>query len=100
MRLEHNELLCYKQTEINSHGKLKFFLEKHSTKEGTWGKLSLHEGVIDFVFLNGEGTELSRDRVNEEQPQIMIPPAARHKIIPISESFKATLLLHTSTLLQ
>ncbi|KTD46322.1 SAM-dependent methyltransferase TehB [Legionella quateirensis] len=91
MRLEHNELLCYKQTEIDSHGKLKFFLEKHSTKEGTWGKLSLHEGAIDFVFLNGEGKELSRDSINEEHPQIMIPPAAWHKIIPVSESFKATL---------
>lgn len=91
MRLEPNKLLCYKKTDIDSHGKLKFFLEKHSTKEGTWGKLSLHEGAIDFVFLNGQGKELSRERINEEHPQIMIPPAAWHKIIPVSESFKATL---------
>ncbi len=91
MRLEPNKLLCYKKTEIDSHGKLKFFLEKHSTKEGTWGKLCLHEGAIDFVFLNGQGKELSRDSINEEHSQIMIPPAAWHKIIPVSESFKATL---------
>lgn len=91
MRLEPNKLLCYKKTEIDSHGKLKFFLEKHSTKEGTWGKLFLHEGAIDFVFLNGQGKELSRNSINEEHSQIMIPPAAWHKIIPVSESFKATL---------
>ena len=91
MRFEPNKLLCYKKTDIDSHGKLKFFLEKHSTKEGTWGKFFLHEGAIDFVFLNGQGKELSRERINEEHPEIMIPPAAWHKIIPVSESFKATL---------
>lgn len=91
MNLEHNKLLCYKQTDIDSHGKLKFFLEKHSTKEGTWGKLSLHKGAIDFAFLNGQGQELSRIRINEDQPLVLIPPAAWHKIIPVSESFKATL---------
>ncbi len=91
MNLEHNELLCYKQTEIDSHGTLKFFLEKHSTKEGTWGKLSVHKGAIDLAFLNGQGQELSRIRINEDQPLVLIPPAAWHKIIPVSESFKATL---------
>lgn len=91
MRLQFKELLCYKQTEIDNHGKLKFFIEKHSTKEGTWGKLFLHQGAIDFVFLNGQGRELSRHRIDEEHPHIMIPPAAWHKIIPISESFKGTL---------
>ncbi|HRD71020.1 MAG TPA: SAM-dependent methyltransferase TehB [Legionella sp.] len=91
MKLEPDQLLCYKNTEIDSHGKLKFFLEQHSTKEGTWGKLFLHEGAIDFVFLNGQGQELSHHRIDEAHPQIMIPPAAWHKIIPVSESFKATL---------
>ena len=91
MRLEPNNLLCYKKTDIDSHRKLKFFLEKHSTKEGAWGSFFLHEGAIDFVFLNGQGNELSRSRVHEEYPHIMIPPAAWHKIIPVSKSFKATL---------
>ncbi|USQ14795.1 SAM-dependent methyltransferase TehB [Legionella lytica] len=91
MASNYNELLCYKQTDIDNHGKLKFFLEKHSTKEGTWAKLSLKEGAIDFVFLNGQGEELSHILVNKEQPDVLIPPAAWHKIIPASESFKATL---------
>ncbi|MCW8444146.1 SAM-dependent methyltransferase TehB [Fluoribacter gormanii] len=88
---EYSELMCYKQIEIDSHGKLKFFLEKHSTKEGTWGKLSLQEGIIDFVFLNGQGHECSRARIDSEHPQLLIPPAAWHKIIPIGETFKAKL---------
>ncbi|HAU0965799.1 TPA: SAM-dependent methyltransferase TehB [Legionella pneumophila] len=91
MSLEHNKLLCYKQTDIDSHGKLKFFLEKHSTKEGTWGRLFLHEGAIDFAFLNGLGQECSRTRIDQEHPEFQISPAAWHKIIPVSKSFKATL---------
>ncbi|STY28490.1 tellurite resistance protein TehB [Legionella wadsworthii] len=88
---EYSELMCYKEIEIDSHGKLKFFLDKHSTKEGTWGQLSLQEGIIDFVFLNGQGQELSRTRIDKEHPQLLIPPAAWHKIIPVSEPFKAIL---------
>ncbi|AUH73249.1 tellurite resistance protein TehB [Legionella sainthelensi] len=91
MKSEYSELMCYKQTEIDSHGKLKFFLEKHSTKEGTWGWLSLREGAIDFVFLNGEGQELSRTRIDKLHSQLLIPPAAWHKIIPVSEPFHANL---------
>ncbi|KTD58089.1 tellurite resistance protein TehB [Legionella sainthelensi] len=91
MKSEYSELMCYKQTEIDSHGKLKFFLEKHSTKEGTWGWLSLREGAIDFVFLNGQGQELSRTRIDKLHSQLLIPPAAWHKIIPVSEPFHANL---------
>lgn len=91
MIAEYNELMCYKQTEITSEGKLKFFLEKHSTKEGTWGQLNLQDGEIDFVFLNGQGQELSRKRVDQKHPQLIIPPASWHKIIPTSTSFKANL---------
>ncbi|WP_028389354.1 SAM-dependent methyltransferase TehB [Legionella fairfieldensis] len=91
MILEYKELMCYQHTEIHSQGKLKFFLEKHSTKEGTWGRLLLQEGIIDFVFLDGQGQELIRSRINEGNCQLVIPPAAWHKIIPVSTSFKAAL---------
>lgn len=91
MVTEYGDLVCYKQTPIETHGKLKFFLEKHSTKEGTWGNLYIEDGEIDFIFLNGSGEELSRVRLNKANPQLCIPPAAWHKILPISERFKASL---------
>ncbi|KTC75992.1 tellurite resistance protein TehB [Legionella birminghamensis] len=88
----NNELICYKEIEIDRHGKLKFFLEKHSTKEGTWGELLLKEGAIDFVFMNGHGEELSRCRVDHTNPQLIIPPASWHKIALIDEKhFAATI---------
>lgn len=91
MFTEYNDLICYKQIEIDSHGKLKFFLEKHSTKEGTWGKLSLNEGEIDFILQDGLGKELSRIRLAKNNHQLSIPPASWHKIIPISAYFNAHL---------
>jgi tellurite methyltransferase len=91
MLTECGDLVCYKQISIENLGKLKFFLEKHSTKEGTWGLLHLAEGELDFIFLNGSGHDLSHTRLNETNPQLLIPPAAWHKIIPISENFKAVL---------
>ncbi|WP_454785296.1 SAM-dependent methyltransferase TehB [Legionella sp. WA2024007413] len=87
----YDDLICYKQLHITHDGKLKFFLDKHSTKEGTWGKLQVHAGEIDFVFLDGHGNELSRQCLNEKNAQIIIPPASWHKIIPISPVFNASL---------
>lgn len=95
---EFSELRCYKQTEIDSHGKLKFFLEKHSTKEGSWGRLTLKTGALDFVFLDGQGNELSRTRVDENSPPFTIPPSAWHKIIPLSEAFHAQLEFYCTPL--
>lgn len=87
----YNGLVCYKQTEIDSQGKLKFFLEKHSTKEGTWGKIFLKEGEIDFIFQDGQGQERSRTRLDRNNPELIIPPASWHKIIPVSMHFNAIL---------
>ncbi len=90
-------LACYKEILISSEDhnsneeKQSFFLEKHSTKEGTWGHLQLQSGTFDFVFLDGAGQELSRHKINPEKPQILIPPSAWHKIVPTGTSFSATL---------
>lgn len=91
MFTKNNSLMRYKQIEINSDQKLNFFLDKHSTKEGTWGKLSLKEGEIDFIFQNGLGQELSRIRLDKNNSEISISPASWHKIIPISTYFNAQL---------
>ncbi|MCE0722913.1 MULTISPECIES: SAM-dependent methyltransferase TehB [Legionella] len=87
----YEDLICYKQLQITHDGKLKFFLEKHSTKEGTWGKLQINTGEIDFLFLDGNGQELSRHHLNEKNNHLVIPPASWHKIIPISAVFNASL---------
>ncbi|KTD21821.1 DUF1971 domain-containing protein [Legionella londiniensis] len=84
-------LRAYKQIELNSTKNLQFFLDKHSTKEGTWGHLNVHEGTVDFVFLDGQGNELLRRTLNPESPTFVIPPASWHKIASTSKDFRANL---------
>ncbi|HHG8505402.1 TPA: methyltransferase domain-containing protein [Legionella pneumophila] len=84
-------LRAYKQIELNNEKNLKFFLDKHSTKEGTWGHLTIHEGTIDFIFLDGQENELSLHTLNSSSPTLTIPPASWHKIASASAEFKATL---------
>jgi tellurite methyltransferase len=91
---ENQDLICYKRMIIDSHNKLHFFLEKHSTKEGTWGLLNVEEGEIDFIFLNGKGGERSSVRLDKSNSQLLIPPASWHKIRLIREPFRASLEFH------
>ena len=84
-------LKAYKQISLNSEKNLQFFLDKHSTKEGTWGNLTVHEGTIDFAFLNGQENKLSFHSLNSKSPKLVIPPASWHKIVSTSTHFNATL---------
>ena len=87
----NDSLIPYKKIIINSQDKLKFFLEKHSTKEGTWGVLQLETGEIEFIVLDGEGRELSKHGIDKNNPKMFIPPALWHKINLVSEKFTGTL---------
>jgi tellurite methyltransferase len=89
--VNNEAMICYKQIEINSQVNHNFFLEKHSTKEGTWGLLKLNSGEIDFLFLDGDETEMSRHRINHKHSEMHIPPASWHKIEPVSDKFSAVL---------
>jgi tellurite methyltransferase len=91
MSLRDGRLVCYKEIELTHNNKINFFVQKHSTKEGTWGLLTIESGELEFIFLDGEGKELSCTYLNETNNQIQIPPAAWHKVKPISKAFFARL---------
>lgn len=86
-----HKLILYKQLNIDSENKLKFFLEKHSTKEGTWGLLQLKTGEIDFIMLDGVGQTYAQYRVDKNNPLFEIPPAAWHKIQLVSDHFTGSI---------
>lgn len=86
-----SNLVTYKKIELNNKKNIQFFLDKHSTKEGTWGHLTVHEGIIEFAFLDGEENQLCHHSLNPNSPSLIIPPASWHKIISTSTEFKATL---------
>ncbi|MCC5791617.1 MAG: methyltransferase domain-containing protein [Legionellaceae bacterium] len=86
-----SSLKVYQKIELNSKTNLQFFLNKHSTKEGTWGYLTLHEGAVEFAFLDGYGKERSLHSLHAKSPSLIIPPASWHKITSMSPEFNATL---------
>jgi tellurite methyltransferase len=89
--LELTELKAYKEIELNEEKNLTFFLEKHSTKEGTWGHLTVHKGQIDFNFLDGAEKVISSHQLNTTNNTLLIPPACWHNIASTSSEFSATL---------
>lgn len=51
-----NELICYKQMPVWTKDKLpQMFQEKHNTKVGTWGKLTVLKGKLKFYELTENG---------------------------------------------
>ena len=45
MPKKSDSLICYKKIKLGDGNKMNFFLDKHSTQEGTWGKLTLETGA-------------------------------------------------------
>lgn len=84
-------LICYKELSISAQTKLQFFLNKHSTKEGTWAELHYASGNAELIFLDSRDNELSRYSLNSSNKVIAIPPAAWHKITAASDDFAANL---------
>lgn len=87
----HDDLILYNQTNITHDGDQVFFLEKHSTNEGTWSLFTLTSGELDLVFLDGKDNERSRHRMDAMNTSILIPPVSWHKIEPITKTFTALL---------
>ena len=45
-------LICYKRMPVwNKDSLPKMFQEKHNTKEGTWGKITVLSGKLKFYVL-------------------------------------------------
>ena len=86
-----DSLICYKKIKLGDGNKMNFFLDKHSTQEGTWGKLTLESGELEFVFLDGSENKLSCIRMDSTNRVISIPPSCWHKVKPASKAFSATL---------
>lgn len=89
-----NNYICYKELPINPQTKSTFFLNKHSTKEGTWGVLKQLSGKGELVFLDGSEKVLSRQPLDNNHPEVIIPPAAWHKIASPSADFSAQLTFY------
>lgn len=62
------QLICYKRMPVWTKDSLpKMFQEKHNTKEGTWGKITILQGKLKFYVLTEEGDIISEHMCTESK---------------------------------
>ncbi|CQH05163.1 SAM-dependent methyltransferase TehB [Yersinia enterocolitica] len=85
-------LLCYKQLPVwNSAGVPAMFREKHNTKAGTWAKLTILSGEMDFLILDEAGNTLERHPFSCENQPPFIEPQVWHRIAACSDDLQCQL---------
>lgn len=76
-----SSLICYKQMpEWNSENLPQMFQEKHNTKEGTWAKLTILKGCLNFYLLDENGNVLNVEKYDEQHQPPFIQPQVWHKV--------------------
>lgn len=85
-------LICYKQLPAWTAETIPAaFLKAHNTKAGTWAKLQILQGTIDFAMLDESGQTLSEHQFTADQQPPFIAPQAWHRILAASADAKCQL---------
>ncbi|MEM6252296.1 MAG: SAM-dependent methyltransferase TehB [Cyanobacteria bacterium P01_D01_bin.156] len=59
------------------------FKTQHNTKQGTWGKITVEAGQLQFDALSETGDLLSTDVITPEHTDFFISPQAWHRVKPL-----------------
>ncbi|MBE9066857.1 SAM-dependent methyltransferase TehB [Leptolyngbya cf. ectocarpi LEGE 11479] len=59
------------------------FRTKHNTKPGTWAKITVQTGRLQYDALNAAGDILSTDIITSEHSDFFVEPGAWHKVTPL-----------------
>ena len=60
------------------------FRKQHNTKEGTWARLIILEGELDFFALDADGEVQAITRLTANAPTPFVQPQAWHRVAPAS----------------
>lgn len=90
-----NELICYKKMPVwNKQNLPQMFQEKHNTKVGTWGKLTVLKGQLKFYLLK-ENDEVISEHIFTSESQIpLVEPQVWHRVEALSEDLECYLEFH------
>ena len=87
-----NELICYKRMPVWTKDSLpKMFQERHNTKVGTWGKVTVLQGKLKFYVLTEEGKVISEHIFTSEQDTPFVEPQLWHKVEALSDDLECYL---------
>lgn len=86
------KLIEYKKLpewDVNSFPK--GFRKKHNTKIGTWAKLTVLEGKLQYDALDADGNVLETFVFDKESDIPFVEPQAWHKVKPLTEDLRCQL---------
>lgn len=90
-----DQLICYKRMPIWTKDSLpQMFQEKHNTKVGTWGKLTILKGALKFYVLTEEGEVVSEHIFTAENQAPLVEPQLWHKVEAMSDDLECYLEFH------
>lgn len=87
-----SELICYKKMPVwNKNSLPKMFQEKHNTKAGTWGKLTVLQGKLKFYTLNEDGSIVNEHIFSANTDTLFVEPQQWHKVEALSDDLECYL---------
>lgn len=87
-----SSLLCYKQMPVWTKASLPaMFKQQHNTKAGTWARLHVFNGELEFAFLTEQGDTLSSHHFSVSEQPIWIAPQQWHQIVSASDDLECQL---------
>ncbi|QYN45880.1 SAM-dependent methyltransferase TehB [Gilliamella sp. ESL0405] len=90
-----NNLICYKTLPIwNADTLPELFRQKHNTQVGTWAKLQIIKGSIEFEMLTEQGEIISTHYFSVQQQPPFISPQQWHRIAKVSDDLQCQLAFY------
>ena len=87
-----NQLMSYKELPIWTQQTIpEGFKRQHNTKAGTWAKLTVLQGEVNFAMLDEAGKVLSEHVFSPAHQPPFIEPQAWHKIVSVSDDVQCQL---------
>lgn len=87
MDVKHtSSLVRYKTLPLWTEATLpKTFQTKHNTKPGTWGKITVEFGQLQYDALNEAGEVIASETITPAHRDFFIAPEAWHRVKPVGE---------------
>ncbi|MGV6989045.1 SAM-dependent methyltransferase TehB [Testudinibacter sp. P80/BLE/0925] len=88
----HSQLICYKKMPIWSKDTLpQMFREMHNTKVGTWAKVTILSGSLEYFELDESGKILNRYIFDTANQPPFVEPQQWHRVSPLSDDLQCYL---------
>lgn len=93
--MKDKDLVCYKTLPVWDAKTLPdLFREKHNTQLGTWAKLNIIKGYINFDMLTEQGDIVSQYVFDVEYQPPFIEPQQWHRIAQVSDDLQCQLAFY------